>query len=149
MLRWTDLVAVLVLSTVLAAQPPAVEATGTKKINYRNTEKAAAAGRLMSKALEQRVDLAVDRGLAWLAEQQNDKGFWTGLIGHKSSVHYRPLRSIEEQRRHGTGHLGVTALCGMAYLAGGHLPRRGKYGGNVQKAVDAVISCVQEDGCRL
>ncbi|MHC4512773.1 MAG: prenyltransferase/squalene oxidase repeat-containing protein [Planctomycetota bacterium] len=106
----------------------------------------AAAVRLMTKAWEVRVDAAVGRGLSWLAEKQNKRGFWIGLVGDKEGSGYVPLRSLAEQRRAGTGHLGVTALCGMAFLAGGHLPNRGKYGSNVQKTVDAVLSCIQENG---
>jgi len=102
--------------------------------------------RLMTKAWEARIDAAVERGLAWLAEQQNPKGFWVGLVGDKTRHVYVPLRSIEEQRINGTGHLGVTALCGVAFLAGGHLPKRGKYGDNVQRAVEATLSCIRENG---
>ncbi len=102
--------------------------------------------RLMTKAWAVRVDTAVEQGLSWLATAQNDKGFWTGLVGDKTRDRYVPLRSLEEQRRAGAGHLGVTALCGMAFLAGGHLPSRGKYGDNVQAAVEAVLSSVQENG---
>jgi squalene cyclase len=40
----------------------------------------------------------------------------------------------------------VTALGGMAFLAGGHLPGRGKYGPNVERALDFVLAAVQEDG---
>jgi len=150
--RLRDLAALLVLTAVVGAQPPAVEASNAKNagpkknISRRNTEKESAASRLMGKAWEVRVDASVKRGLSWLAEQQNKRGFWTGLVGHKSGNRYIRLRPLAEQQLAGTGHMGVTALCGMAFLAGGHLPRRGKYGDNVQKTVDAVLSCVQENG---
>ncbi len=130
----------LLLLTGAVGSQKAVEASTP----LRDTEEAAA--RLMSKTSEQRVDAATARGLAWLAEHQNQKGFWTGLVGHKAGSRYHPLHSLAEQQRSGNGHLGVTALAGMAFLAGGHLPRRGKYGDNVQRAVDAVLSCVQENG---
>ena len=106
----------------------------------------AGAARLMTRAWEVRVDTAVERGLSWLARTQNAKGFWAGVVGDKTRHDYVPLRSIAEQRHDGTGHLGVTALCGMAFLAGGHLPKRGKYGSNVQKAMDATLSCIRENG---
>ncbi|MHC4921404.1 MAG: prenyltransferase/squalene oxidase repeat-containing protein, partial [Planctomycetota bacterium] len=160
--RWHAPLAGTLLATLVGAQQPAVEASNTKeihtgapdtktpasseKITRRNIANAEAKARLMSKAWELRVDASVQRGLTWLAEHQNKKGFWTGLIGHKRETYYMPLRPLEEQLRTGTGHMGVTALCGMAFLAGGHLPRRGKYGNNVQKTVDAVLSCVQENG---
>ena len=129
----------------------AVEVTGPKDASnkIRRTSFTAeddAKTRLMTKAWAVRVDAAVDKGLVWLAAAQNDRGFWSGMVGDKTRNSYVPLRSLEEQRRAGTGHLGVTALCGMAFLAGGHLPKRGKYGDNVQRAVEAVLSCVQENG---
>ena len=42
--------------------------------------------------------------------------------------------------------MGVTALAGIAFLAGGHLPGRGEYGDALDRAVDFVLGCVQEDG---
>ena len=55
---------------------------------------------------------AVDAGLAWLAAQQNENGSWTAKIGYKLNEDYR----YTAQR----GHVGVAALAGMAFLAGGH-----------------------------
>jgi hypothetical protein len=34
----------------------------------------------------------------------------------------------------------------MAFMAGGHLPGRGQYGDVVERGLDFVLSCVQEDG---
>ncbi|HRV81973.1 MAG TPA: terpene cyclase/mutase family protein, partial [Planctomycetota bacterium] len=44
------------------------------------------------------------------------------------------------------GHVGVTALAGMAFLAGGHFPGRGPYGQNVERCLNFVVSCAQPDG---
>jgi len=82
---------------------------------------------------------AVERGLAWLAREQAADGSWVAKIGYKVNNSYR-FTSDDK------GHLGVTALAGMAFLAGGHLPGRGKYGPVVEKGLDFVLSCVQEDG---
>jgi hypothetical protein len=41
---------------------------------------------------------------------------------------------------------GITALSGLAFMEAGNLPGRGKYGQNVQKAVDAVLNSSQESG---
>lgn len=92
------------------------------------------------------VDASVARGLEWLAKEQNARGFWAGIVGTKSGTRYRQTHSSEEQRRSGTGHVGVTSLCGMAFLSGGHLPNRGKYRAVVRKCVDAVLSVMQENG---
>jgi hypothetical protein len=80
---------------------------------------------------------AIDRGLAYLARQQNAQGAWVNKIGYKLNYDYRPTGE--------DSHVGVTALAGMAFLANGHLPSRGKYARNVRKALDFVLSCVQPD----
>jgi hypothetical protein len=82
---------------------------------------------------------AVERGLAWLASHQAADGSWIAKIGYKLNNDYN---HTSEDR----GHLGVTALACMAFLAGGHLPGRGTYGPNVERGLDFVLSCVQEDG---
>lgn len=82
---------------------------------------------------------AVDRGLAWLAEHQNADGSWTAKIGYKLNTSY-------EHTREDAGHVGVTSLACMAFLAGGHLPGRGRYGPVVERGLDFVLACVQDDG---
>jgi hypothetical protein len=82
---------------------------------------------------------AVERGLAWLADQQNSDGSWTSKIGFKLNNNYRYTVANR-------GHVGVTSLAGMAFLAGGHLPARGEYGVVVDKCLNFVLSCVQDDG---
>ena len=82
---------------------------------------------------------AVDRGLAWLAENQNPDGSWTARIGYKLNNDY----NFTSENK---GHVGVTALAGMAFLAGGHLPGRGQYGENVERGLDFILASVQEDG---
>ncbi|MFN8824993.1 MAG: prenyltransferase/squalene oxidase repeat-containing protein [Planctomycetota bacterium] len=94
-------------------------------------------------------DAAAQRGLAWLATQQSDTGCWRGYVGHKVMDNYELLAagmSLEAQRRQGRGHLGVTALCGMAFLAGGHLPDRGPHQERMQRTIDYVLQCQKEDG---
>ncbi|MDA1264160.1 MAG: terpene cyclase/mutase family protein [Planctomycetota bacterium] len=82
---------------------------------------------------------SVARGLKWLSDNQNDNGSWTSDVGFKLNSTYR----VTAQER---GHVGVTALAGMAFLAGGNLPGRGQYGAEIEKALDFVLSCVQDDG---
>lgn len=81
---------------------------------------------------------AVDRGLAWLARNQQEDGSWFGKIGFKLNSDYRETGE--------GGHIGVTALAGTAFLAGGFTPGRGEYSDNVARALDFVLSGVQEDG---
>ena len=81
---------------------------------------------------------AVERGLSYLASTQNANGSWTAKIGYKLNNSYN--HTAEK------GHVGVSALAGMAFLAGGHLPGRGQYGEVVEKALGFVLSCVKDDG---
>lgn len=82
---------------------------------------------------------AVDRGLEWLSAHQTPEGSWIAKIGFKLNDDYRYTSDDK-------GHLGVTALACMAFMAGGNLPGRGKYGKNVEDGLRFVLSCVQEDG---
>jgi prenyltransferase beta subunit len=71
--------------------------------------------------------LAVDRGLKFLAERQHaDGSFGSGSTFNKN--------------------VAVTALCGMAFLADGNTPGRGKYGRQVQKAVDFILASCKPSG---
>jgi hypothetical protein len=81
---------------------------------------------------------AVERGLAWLAAHQNPDGSWTSKIGFKLNSEYRDTAE--------GGHVGVTALAGTAFLAGGHTPERGEHSEVLARALDYVLSGVQEDG---
>lgn len=102
-----------------------------------------------SREQAQRCSAAAERGLAWLKERQLATGCWTGLVGHKMQDDYEVLAQgmlPEIQQRTGHGHLGVTALCGMAFLASGSLPDRGPHKAAVQNAVDYVTRTAQENG---
>jgi len=81
---------------------------------------------------------AVERGLQWLASHQEPNGSWHAKIGYKLNADYRMTSD--------GGHVGVTALAGMAFLAGGHLPGRGEHGETVEKALNFVLNATQDDG---
>jgi squalene cyclase len=69
---------------------------------------------------------SIQRGLRFLASLQNDDGsFGRGQFSH---------------------HAGITALCGLAFMADGHLPGRGAYGDNVRRALEFVLSSATETG---
>ncbi|MDE0890619.1 MAG: terpene cyclase/mutase family protein [Planctomycetota bacterium] len=82
---------------------------------------------------------AVERGLAWLAAHQAEDGSWHARIGYKLNEDYNATAVNR-------GHIGVTALAGMAFLAGGNLPARGEHGPKIEKALDFILSKVSEDG---
>jgi hypothetical protein len=62
---------------------------------------------------------AIDRGLAYLAGAQRGDGSF-GTNQHMGSV-------------------AVTSLCGLAFMAGGHQPGRGRYGRQVLRALQYVL----------
>ena len=70
---------------------------------------------------------AIDRGLAWLAAQQDEDG----SIGSGSSY---------------DKNVAVTSLAGMAFLAAGHSPGRGEYGDVVNRALAFVLSRTKPNG---
>ncbi len=89
--------------------------------------------------LQSQVDAAAARGLEWLASAQDPStGGWVQDVGFKFNNSYEVTRS-------GSPHVGVSALALMAFLAGGHLPSRGKYGDVVERGTDFILSCVNED----
>ena len=73
----------------------------------------------------EQVDRSVDRALAWLAGQQRADGAFP---------------------TYQTGQPGVTALCVLAFLSRGHLPGRGPYGRQLDRAIDFVLSTQRDDG---
>lgn len=60
-------------------------------------------------------ELALERGLAWLARNQTAQGNWE------------------------SNDLGLVGLGALAFLSAGHLPGRGKYGDNVDRALEYVL----------
>ena len=69
---------------------------------------------------------AVQRGLAYLAQNQAEDGSFGGTRFPK--------------------HVGITALACMAFMADGHVPGRGEYGDNVQRGLDFILSHATESG---
>ncbi|MGE0143167.1 MAG: prenyltransferase/squalene oxidase repeat-containing protein [Planctomycetota bacterium] len=82
---------------------------------------------------------SVDRGLRYLAERQRADGCWTQDIGFKLNTDYSVMAEDAP-------HVGVTALALIAFLAGGHLPGRGEYGEVLERGIDYVLSCEQQNG---
>ncbi len=67
-------------------------------------------------------ELALKRGLEWLARNQGPQGNWE------------------------SNDLGLVSLGALAFLADGHLPGRGKYGDTVQRALDYVMKNSKPSG---
>ncbi|MBI4602442.1 MAG: prenyltransferase [Planctomycetes bacterium] len=82
----------------------------------------------------------IDRALEFLYRSQNPDGSWTDRVGRKVHTTYRGTVAP---------HVGVTALAGMAFLAGGTLPDQGsreRYCLAVRKALDYVMDHTGADG---
>jgi len=126
-LRPRSLLAALVLGAVLVAPGAAPVA---------RADEGAAAG---PPELTPRVLEAVHRGLEYLKESQREDGAWDCNIGFKINDTYKVTT-------YGGRHPGVTALAGTAFLAGGHLPGRGPYGDALNRAVDYILSAVDDKG---
>jgi prenyltransferase beta subunit len=69
---------------------------------------------------------SVEKGLAWLAQNQAKDGSFGGQGSGAQS--------------------GITALAGLAFMSNGNMPGRGKYGDNVQRCVDYILASSQESG---
>src|SRR4051812_529898 len=72
-------------------------------------------------------DDAVDRGLEYLARNQNGDGSWSTA-------------------RQGGRDPAVTSLAVMAFMSSGHVPGEGRYGGAVDKAIKFVLDQQQRNG---
>jgi hypothetical protein len=72
---------------------------------------------------------AIRKGLAYLASKQNRDGSWSGGYGGG-----------------GGGSAAITGICGMAFLAQGNVPGRGKYSKNVEKAINWMLKCGDKTG---
>lgn len=67
-------------------------------------------------------EAALERGLAWLARNQGPHGNWE------------------------SNELGLVSLGAMAFLSAGHLPGRGEYGPNVERALQYVVKQAKPSG---
>jgi prenyltransferase beta subunit len=70
---------------------------------------------------------AVQKGLAWLASTQKPDGSFGDMGGYGASA-------------------AITALSGIAFMADGNLPGRGKYGEVVRRAVQFTLNSAQQSG---
>jgi len=75
---------------------------------------------------------AVERGLAALAARQIQTGPMAGSFGDGGAGY--------------GAHAGITSLAGIAFMAAGNVPGRGKYGDVVKKAVDFILNSSQQSG---
>lgn len=85
-----------------------------------------------------RLDEAVDRGLEYLAGKQ--------ISREAAAAMGRPELAGSFEEPASMGNTGITSLAVMAFLAKGHLPGRGRYGGLINRGIDYVLSQQLENG---
>ncbi|NUQ33699.1 MAG: hypothetical protein HUU29_01985 [Planctomycetaceae bacterium] len=86
-----------------------------------------------------KVRAAVDRGLAFIVSLQQPDGCWRNDAGQKIGEGY--VRNELD-----VPHIGVTALCCMALVAGGNAPDQGRYASNVRLGLDFLIQNQDRSG---
>ncbi|MGA2581847.1 MAG: prenyltransferase/squalene oxidase repeat-containing protein [Tepidisphaeraceae bacterium] len=111
---------VLASSALLAVAVPIVRADPPSGLTNQPSQ---VSGDEITEAQEK----AVDRGLEFLAGRQATDGSFGNAGGYNAPA-------------------AVTALSALSFMANGNLPGRGKYGDNVRKALDYIISRQQESG---
>jgi hypothetical protein len=104
-----------------AAKPSAAPNSAAIKISRTDDTPA----RVLSTREWQRVDQSVDRGLEFLASQQQPDGSFPTL------PYAQP---------------GVTSLCVLAFMAHGHAPGSGPYGERLERAVKFIVDCQKPSG---
>ena len=85
------------------------------------------------------IDAAVERGLRWLATQQQANGGWRGATGHKRMSGFVVFYDEDWQKQHARAHPGVTSMAGLAFLANGNVPQRGPYSKVLDRIVDYLL----------
>ena len=67
-------------------------------------------------------EATLERGLLWLAKNQGTDGSW------------------------GSSDLGLVSMGALAFLAAGHAPGRGRYGRELDKALELIVSRAKPSG---
>lgn len=87
---------------------------------------------------------AVDLGLAHIASIQQPNGSWINDVGYKLGVGMHAYRI--SPNGDDKPHIGVTALCCMAFMANGHTVDRGEYQKNVREGLKFILASMDSFG---
>lgn len=84
------------------------------------------------KYVNERCERAIEKGVAWLAKKQKRSG-----------------EILSDNSGYGSGYpVAMTSLAGMAWLAHGDTPTKGKYARNVRLAIDYLLHCAKNGNPR-
>jgi hypothetical protein len=86
------------------------------------------------------MDEAIDRGLKFLRESQNNDGGWSG-----GGANFFP-GNFDGGLRGGGSDAAVTALSVMAFMSAGHVPGEGKHGQALDRGIRFVMNTQQSNG---
>ncbi len=117
---WSKFVSVSAVALGLCVSAPTTYAGGDPPDEHRTASAATSEVTASS-------DLAIERGLVWLADEQAEDGSYGSLS------HYGP-------------HVGITGLAGLAFISHGNTPGRGPFGAQVGRALDFVLDHASESG---
>ena len=112
------------LLSLLATTPVLAEIPSTPRSRLSSSQSVKSSDVLSPEAWK-RIDDGVDRGLAWLASQQQPDGSFP---------------------TYESGLPAITSLAVMAFLSRGHTAGAGPYGDTIDRAIDFVLRQQREDG---
>ncbi len=111
------------------AEPPVLDDPRPQDAGVLDETNRSAQNNPATGEMDIRLHDAVSRGFVYLKAQQNTDGS-VGAGG---------------RGRYGR-HVGITALCALAFMSDGHLPGRGEYGDQVAQALEFVLAHSTETG---
>ena len=123
------LTTIVSVSTVLAqAELETLPAPSVKSQTKEQWKQPGESTEVLTPKEWQQLDESVDRAFKWLLTQQ------------------RPNGSFDTKPNKPLGQPGVTSLCVLSFLAHGHVPNEGRYGKQLRRAIDYIVSCQQPNG---
>ena len=116
----------LTILLCLATQSIFAQASPDTKPEVTPTDDQAGSGLTIEQEITPELLEACQKGLSYLATQQNDDGsFGLGRYGR---------------------NVGIASICALAFMADGHMPGQDDYGQVVKKTLEYVLSCSTETG---
>jgi len=103
------------------AHLPSVQRTAFGQTAELKSEESEDEEEIYGKEITPEIRKAIEKGLVYMVSRQDTA---SGAFGDREVY-----------------KLATTSICGMALLAGGNTPGRGKYGKNVTRAVEFVLQC--------